>query len=66
MTPSMPPPAPPPPPPAPPPGLGPRDGPVKIVPLLGDALHEMKKKLTGLEETPAASEGDEYFLIIFI
>ena len=55
----MPPPAPPPPPPAPPPGLGPRDGPVKIVPLLGDALHEMKKKLTGFEETPAASEGEE-------
>ena len=59
MTQSMPPPAPPPPPPAPPPGLGPRDGPVKIVPLLGDALHEMKMKLTGFEETPAASEGEE-------
>ena len=60
MTHIMPPPAPPPPPPAPPPGLGPRDGPVKIVPLLGDALHEMKKKLTGFEETPAASEGEHY------
>ena len=44
---------------------GPRDGPVKIVPLLGDALHEMKKKLTGFEETPAASEGEEFYLTTF-
>ena len=57
----MPPPAPPPP---PPPGPGPGGPPLagspatfKKVPLLGDALHEMKKKLTGFEETPAASEG---------
>ena len=64
QVPAMPPPAPPPPPPAPPPG-GPRDGPVKIVPLLGDALHEMKKKLTGFEETPAASEGEDYYLTTF-
>ena len=57
----MPPPAPPPPPPppAPPPGpsgAGPPAG-FKIVPGLGDALHEMKRKLTGHEETPAAAEG---------
>ena len=58
----MPPPAPPPPPPpGPGPGVvtagpGPPAG-FKQVPLLGDALHEMKKKLTGFEETPAASEG---------
>ena len=58
----MPPPAPPPP---PPPGPGPGAAPLagspatfKKVPLLGDALHEMKRKLTGFEETPAASEGN--------
>ena len=54
----MPPPAPPPPPPAPAPGQSPGAPPgFKIVPGLGDALHEMKKKLTGAEETPAAAEG---------
>ena len=56
----------PPPPPAPPPPPPPAPGPgagaapaaaFKTVPLLGDALHEMKKKLTGFEETPAAAEG---------
>ena len=56
-----PPPAPPPPPPpAPGPGAGAGAAPAaafKTVPLLGDALHEMKKKLTGFEETPAAAEG---------
>ena len=56
-----PPPAPPPPPPpAPGPGAGAGAAPaaaLKTVPLLGDALHEMKKKLTGFEETPAAAEG---------
>jgi len=64
----MPPPAPPPPPP-PPPGNGcgpppppPPGGPsltggFKIVPGLGDALHEMKRRISGLEETPACAEG---------
>ena len=59
----MPPPAPPPPPPAPapPPGPGSVAGTpsgFKIVPGLGEALHQMKRKLTGQEETPAAAEGE--------
>ena len=61
-----PPPAPPPPPPAPgAPGQSPGPPPgFKLVPGLGDALHEMKRKLTGLEETPAASEGIRHYNIL--
>jgi len=60
---------PPPPPPPPPPGSGggpppppPPGGPslmhgFKLVPGLGDALHEMKRRISGVEETPACAEG---------
>jgi len=60
---------PPPPPPPPLPGVGggpppppPPGGPsltqgFKIVPGLGDALHEMKRRISGVEETPACAEG---------
>eukprot|EP00092_Neocalanus_flemingeri_P012070 GFUD01013013.1.p1 GENE.GFUD01013013.1~~GFUD01013013.1.p1 ORF type:complete len:1302 (+),score=446.81 GFUD01013013.1:135-4040(+) len=60
----IPPPPPPPPPgngcgppPPPPPGAPCLTGSFKIVPGLGDALHEMKRKISGLEETPACAEG---------
>ena len=61
---AMPPPPPPPPPgagPAPPPppppgGLGANRG-FKIVPGLGDALHDAMKKISGVEEIAPAAEG---------
>ena len=60
----MPPPPPPPlpgsgpapPPPPPPSGFNSTAG-FKIVPGLGDALHEMKRRISGVEETPACAEG---------
>jgi len=60
----MPPPPPPPlpgsgpapPPPPPPSGINSTAG-FKIVPGLGDALHEMKRRISGVEETPACAEG---------
>jgi len=45
-----------PPPPPPPGGLSITSG-FKIVPGLGDALHEMKRRISGVEETPACAEG---------
>ena len=45
-----------PPPPPPPGGLANTSG-FKIVPGLGDALHEMKRRISGVEETPACAEG---------
>jgi len=61
----MPPPPPPPPlpgagggpPPPPPPGGPSLTQGFKIVPGLGDALHEMKRRISGVEETPACAEG---------
>ena len=62
----MPPPPPPPPlpgsgggpPPPPPPGGPSLTQGFKIVPGLGDALHEMKRRISGVEETPACAEGE--------
>jgi len=45
------------PPPPPPPGGSSLTGGFKIVPGLGNALHEMKRKISGVEETPACAEG---------
>ena len=66
----MPPPPPPPPPgggmaPAPPPPpSGPQGmpGAFKIVPGLGDALHEAMKKISGVEEIAPAAEGLKQFV----
>ena len=68
---AMPPPAPPPPPggglaPPPPPPPGGPGGPganrgFKIVPGLGDALHDAMKKISGVEEIAPAAEGAHVF-----
>ena len=49
----------------PPPPSGPQGmpGAFKIVPGLGDALHEAMKKISGVEEIAPAAEGLKQFVI---
>ena len=53
--------------PPPPPG-GPQGmpGAFKIVPGLGDALHEAMKKISGVEEIAPAAEGLTIFIIVLL